>query len=77
MSHRNISELLENLIKNDCTIEYHILMWSNAQWDKRKIVLVKTNSSVTKDNTSAARQKGLSSCVPQKHVFRDNRICSV
>ena len=26
---------------------------------------------------SAARQKGLSSCVHQKHVFRDNRICRV
>ena len=28
-------------------------------------------------NSSAARQKGLSSCVHQKHAFRDNRICSV
>ena len=28
-------------------------------------------------NASAARQKGLSSCVHQKHAFRDNRICSV
>ena len=27
--------------------------------------------------SSAARQKGLCSCVHQKHVFRDNRICSV
>ena len=27
--------------------------------------------------SSAARQKGLSSCVHQKHAFRDNRICSV
>ena len=26
---------------------------------------------------SGARQKGLSSCVHQKHAFRDNRICSV
>ena len=25
----------------------------------------------------AARQKGLSNCVHQKHAFRDNRICSV
>ena len=27
--------------------------------------------------SSAARQKGLSSCVHQKHASRDNRICSV
>ena len=27
--------------------------------------------------SSAARQKGLSSCVHQKHAFRDNCICSV
>ena len=28
-------------------------------------------------HSSAARQKGLSSCIHQKHTFRDNRICSV
>ena len=29
------------------------------------------------NDSSAARQKGLSSCVHQKHAFRDNRVCSV
>ena len=29
------------------------------------------------NNLSAARQKGLSSCVHQKHASRDNRICNV
>ena len=27
--------------------------------------------------TPVARQKGLSSCLYEKHAFRDNRICSV
>ena len=36
-----------------------------------------TESTKTYIISSAARQKGLSSCVHQKHAFRDNRICSV
>ena len=41
--------------------------------------VVTSSSALTAKHyaSSAARQKGLSSCVHQKHAFRDNRICSV
>ena len=39
--------------------------------------LIRYHSNIIHKNASAARQKGLSSCVHQKHTFRDNRICSV